>query len=528
MNKGSRSPWWRWVISLNCDRGRLRSGCSEISIPKFRFPIPACRLTRLNTWALVLLTFTFGSAAFVHAVPEEKPSIPKTDEPIMVGAKKKPSQEWVAKETYTIQQLKGYNQKPDPEYSRYGGMIGTHFPSTGFFHTLKYNGRWWLVDPEGHLCIHKAICAVSPGGSENFKRSLTEKFKSEEAWAEATTAYLKELGFNGTGAWSMNSLLRSTTNRPVYTHIWNFMAAYAKQRGVAEMGTGNHKYKGDVLYVFDPKFKTFADDYAKQLVATKDDPYLLGHFSDNELPLRPQALDLCLKLEKNESGYQAALGWLKERKGKAEVRPEEITPEDRDAFFGYYLTRYYAVVSAAIKKYDPNHLYLGSRLIGVSGNETAMRTYAKYADVLSINWYGDWMLPRERMEKWAKWTDKPFIISEWYAKGHDVPGLANESGAGWLVKNQTDRGYYYQNMVLNLIASKNNVGWHWFKYADNDPEDLTTDPSNRNSNKGIVNVNYQPYTNLVNQMKMINHQAYRLIEFFDDASYSTAEQRNKK
>jgi hypothetical protein len=126
------------------------------------------------------------------------------------------------------------------------------------------------------------------------------------------------------------------------------------------------------------------------------------------------------------------------------------------------------------------------------------------------------------MDNWAKWADRPFVISEWYAKGHDVPDLTNESGAGWLVKTQKERGYYYQNMALNLLARKNNVGWHWFKYADNDPEDLTTDPSNRNSNKGIVNVEYEPYTDLVDAMKELNTQAYRLIEFFDDASYSDA------
>lgn len=456
-----------------------------------------------------------------NGAAEEK-SIPGTGEPLIIEAKKKPSQQWSPKETYTLQQLVGYKKKPDPEYSRYGGMIGTKFPPTGFFYTTKYNGRWWLVDPEGHLCIHKAVCCVRPGSSANFKNNLKKKFGSEQAWAESTAAYLKELGFNGSGSWSENPLVQSAKERPVYTEIWNFMASYSKMRGAAEMGTGNHKYKGNVIYCFDPEFEAFADEYAKQLEETKNDPYLLGHFSDNELPLRTNALDLCLDLEKSEASYQAALAWLKKQKGKDNVGSKDITDVDRDAFYGYYLDRYYSIVSAAIRKHDPNHLYLGSRLIGVSNNETAMRTYGKYADVMSMNWYGDWTLPRERIENWAKWTDKPFIISEWYAKGHDVPGLTNESGAGWLVKTQKERGFYYQNMALNLLARKNNVGWHWFKYTDNDPEDLSTDPSNRNSNKGIVNVNYEPYEELTSAMKELNRQAYRLIEFFDDTSYSEA------
>jgi hypothetical protein len=449
-------------------------------------------------------------------------SIPRTGQPLIVESKKRPTQEWAPKETHTIAQLEGYRQKPDPECSPYGGMMGTRFRSTGFFHTLKHNGRWWLVDPDGHLCLHKAVCSVRPGNSRTFKQAFKEEFGTEQAWVDTTTSFLRELGFNGTAAWSEDRLLRLATNRLVYTRMWGFMSSYAKERGVAEMGSGNHKYKGSVIYVFDPQFESFADRYARQLSTTRDDPYLLGHFSDNEMPLRPNALDLCLQLETTEPGHQAALAWLRERKGRDQVGADDITPADRDAFYGYYVDRYLSIVSAAIKKHDPNHLYLGIRLIGVSDNETMMRAYAEHADVLSINWYGDWTLPKERMDKWERWTDKPFIISEWYAKGHDVPGLSNESGAGWLVKTQKERGYYYQNMTLNLLARKNNVGWHWFKYADNDPEDLTTDPSNRNSNKGIVNNRYQAYDDLVHAMRELNTQAYRIIEFFDDASYSEA------
>jgi len=468
----------------------------------------------IGAWLMVL-------AAGVQTTFGEEKAIPKTGEPIIIQSKKKPAHVWKPKETCTMQQLIGYEQQSDPETSKYGGMLNTTFSATGFFHTTKYNERWWLVDPEGHLCIHKAICSVSPGESENFRRNLQKKYGSDEAWAESMNTYLNELGFNGTAAWSKNDLLKTTKNRPVYVQMWNFMAAYAKQRGTAKMGSGNHKYTGNVIPVFDPEFEIFAEEYAKQLADTKEDPYLLGHFSDNEMPLKSNVLDLCLQLDPGDAGYLAAQAWLKERN----TNVEDISDEDRDAFYGVYVERYFSIVSSAIKKQDPNHLYIGIRLIGVSNNETVMRVYGKYADVLSMNWYGAWTLERERIENWAKWTDTPFIISEWYAKGNDVPGLTNESGAGWLVHTQKERGYYYQNMALNLLASKNSVGWHWFKYADNDPENLTTDPSNRNSNKGIVNVKYEPYTDLTDAMKELNTQAYRLIEFFDDAFYSEAKGR---
>lgn len=47
----------------------------------------------------------------------------------------------------------------------------------------------------------------------------------------------------------------------------------------------------DRIFVFDPQVVTFCDEYAKMLAASKDDPWLLGHFSDNEMPLYDQTLD---------------------------------------------------------------------------------------------------------------------------------------------------------------------------------------------------------------------------------------------
>jgi hypothetical protein len=59
------------------------------------------------------------------------------------------------------------------------------------------------------------------------------------------------------------------------------------------------------------------------------------------------------------------------------------------------------------------------------------------------------------------------------------------------------------------------VGWHWFKYIDNDPTDQSTDPSNRDSNKGIVNTKYEPYRPLLDAMKDLNNAGYPLTEYFD-------------
>jgi hypothetical protein len=65
------------------------------------------------------------------------------------------------------------------------------------------------------------------------------------------------------------------------------------------------------------------------------------------------------------------------------------------------------------------------------------------------------------------------------------------------------------------LQSPSCVGWHWFKYQDNDPTAKGVDPSNIDSNKGIVNNDYEWYKPLVDKMNQLNHQVYSLIDYFD-------------
>ncbi|MEI9960796.1 MAG: hypothetical protein WDM76_06590 [Limisphaerales bacterium] len=143
-----------------------------------------------------------------------------------------------------------------------------------------------------------------------------------------------------------------------------------------------------------------------------------------------------------------------------------------------------------------------------------------YVDVVSVNYYRDWTPVPEKLTSWERDSGKPILITEWYAKAMDS-GLPNVGGAGWIVKTQRDRGLFYQNFTLGLLESKACVGWDWFKYADNDPTNTKADPSNRDANKGIVNIRYEPYQPLLETMKPINERVYSLIEYFDKSAQLT-------
>jgi hypothetical protein len=435
-------------------------------------------------------------------------------ETVMVATK--PTATWKPYPTRTLADLPAIAAAPaDAGLDRFGGRTDRRAKATGFFRAERLGGRWWLIDPDGGLLINRSVVSVTMQRTAGAVAALQKKYGGEEPWAAQTAALLHEHGFNGLGAWTDTTRLRAAPQKLAYTQIWNFMSSYGKKRGGTYQLPGHTGYPKDAIFVFDPEFETFCDEHAKQLAATKDYPWLLGHFTDNELPLKREALAGFLSLPETDPGFGAAHAFLRERHGAA-ATAKDITDDDRQAFLALVVDRYLGVVTRAIRRYDPNHLVLGSRFHGaqVRYPET-FRAAGRYLDVVAVNYYNAWSADRELVAMWERESGKPYMITEWYAKGMDVPGLANVSGAGWVVKTQRDRGLFYENFTLSLLESKGCVGWHWFKYIDNDPEDTKADPSNRDSNKGIVSNRYEPYTAVLASMKRINEHIYRLIDHFD-------------
>lgn len=452
-------------------------------------------------WSLsaILLTALSGAAA-------------RSDALITAQAKYAPMQRWW--ETYPVRTVDALAPLPvEPKVDLYGGRVDKVGTVTGYFHTQKIGDRWWLIDPDGHLFLNAGVDSVTSGNP-----------KPPTNWASAATDLLRDYGFNGVGAWSSTPALRKAARPLVYTLLGQpgnkpsggFMSAFDKKHHVGHQAAGHWGYPHGCIPVFNPEFGPFCDKFAKPLASLKQDRHLLGYFSDNELPLPRLDSYLALKPNDREMGTscKAAKAWLKARKGP-DATARDITWADRHAWTEYVLDKYFAITTGAIRKADPNHLCLGSRFVGASvGSQAAFQAAGKYLDVIAINDYGVWDPALTRVAQWTKWSGKSVLISEFYAKGMDS-GLPNKSGAGWVVATQRDRGLFYQTFTLGLLEAKNCVGWHWFKYRDNDPAGRRTDPSNRDSNKGIVRKDNTPYTALLYQMRDVNNNIYAIADKFD-------------
>lgn len=405
---------------------------------------------------------------------------------------------WVSASCVELSDLKGFRPVPAVPLDRYGGWLDTKARATGFFHTIREDGRWWVVDPEGHLFLSigvnsvQAPTRVKAGAGDEADGVAAKPAAEEVRWATQATDLLRGHGFNTAGCWSSTDAIRGLKAPMPYCLRWNFMAGYRSQRRRIYPGTGT----AEAIYPFDPEFATFCEQRAAALEATKDDPWLFGHFSDNELPLHEaDIVSRYLSFPADDPCHRAAARFMAAREGKPG------RDDDRE-FLELVVSEYYRTVAAAIRKHDPHHMFLGSRFHGRALESPALFAGAgPHADIISVNYYHRWTPENGRIARWAKTAGKPILITEWYAKGEDS-GLSNEAGAGFLVRSQDDRARFYRNFSLALLANPDCVGWHWFKYRDSPV-----------CNAGVVDSGDQPYARLLDAMQEINGQAYPLAQW---------------
>lgn len=423
----------------------------------------------------------------------------------------------------TIETINGFTPSEDPERDEYGGWKVNVGNADGFFRVRKIGDRWWMVDPAGNVFLSQAVAVFAPGGSDRQKQNMKDLYGSSSAWAKHEITLLKDNGFNSLGAWSEVNTVKGLAEPMPYTVIVSPMGnynGYLKSSGTeAAAFKGAKSWEGypyDFAMVFDPAFDSYVEKAISAVSVYQNDKYCIGYFIDNEIPWKDYALESCFKWPSTHINHQTAQAWLDQRKGKSGATLADATAADKKAFIAYCFETYMQKVTTCLKRYDPNHLFLGCRFNQWDyelSNEEIFKVAGKYMDVISVNHYKKWQPDLSILTKWESWSGKPCLISEFYTKGVDS-GMANTSGAGWLVRTQNDRGLFYQNFVNELVKSKVCVGWHWFTYMDNDPENPNTDDSNKDSNKGIVKWNYDRYDSLLEHMKAFNNCTYNLARFY--------------
>ena len=440
--------------------------------------------------------------------------------------------------TRTVSTLIGLGEYSDfdkeQKFDKYGGLMDPMMrqEATGFFYTTKIGDRWWVIDPLGYPCYIRAVSGISINylNSPNQKKAALDKYGSEDKWGLAATRQFKDDWYFNTSTGN-GAEIKKVEDRTIYQYGVGFVGSYGTSIGTNNSTGGSTTFAGNnTMNVFDPEFVDWCDQKAQAVESTKDDEWLLGRTMDNELPMDGNMLYNYLRLPASDPiyhhSYAAAWTWLINITGKDNPTEQDIDDEMLQLFVGFVYDRFYSLATTAIRKYDPNHMILGSRMLhGVISKPWVLRFASLHLDCLTINWYGEWDIPVEDLKLVSESANMPLMVTEFYTKAMDS-GLDNTRGAGWVVKTQQDRGDFYQCYTLRLLECKNFVGWHWFQYIDNDPDPAviyTTkngvktwrDQSSVDANKGIVSNTHEPYEDLINSMIEINKNVYKLIEHFD-------------
>ena len=351
-------------------------------------------------------------------------------------------------------------------FCKYGGYANTKAVATGFFRVEQIEGKWWFVDPDGHLFLSTGSNGM---GSARSGRGGPRNAASANVGTapDRTVARMEAWGLTTIGNWS--SLRPAENQRKAYVMTFSGPRTQTSYLGMQD--------------VYSDEFAANADAAAsRQCVSRKDDPWLLGYFIGNEPPWpnrESEVVDLFLK------GPDTAT----QRKLK-EFLAQGDTPERRREFVYAMFERYLTLVGQAIKKYDPNHLNLGIRF-GGTPPEAVLRM-AKRFDVCSINVYE--YEPTRQMKRVYEVTGRPIVIGEFHL-GVPADGL----GAGLVqTANQIERskGYrYYMEQAASLPCF---VGAHWFTWRD---EPVLGRMDGENYNIGFVDVTDRPYPELVDAAK---------------------------
>jgi len=421
----------------------------------------------------------------------------------------------------------------------------------GFFRAACRGGLWWLIDPDGGRFLSKGVTTVfyDQDKIQNTERipyaeACRKKYADKDAWRAAVARRLLSWGFNTLGSWSDNGVadaglgLASTPTIDLgASFVW-------QRRGASELGDAFPD-------VFDPEFDAHVRRRTDELCRSRrDDPKIIGWFTDNELQWGPdwrgteELLTLFLNMPERRAGCRRAVALLKERYGSfddfntvwnAPMRsweelaaftslraPYQREPvyqrneaaererntqdskrkafvDDCEAFMGCLAERYFAAVAGAIRAVDANHLILGCRF-AYPPQVAVIEAAGRGLDVISFNCYGP--DPTPAIQAFA-FTEKPCLIGEFSFRGADS-GLPNTVGAGPVVPTQAERARCFERFATAALLQPNLVGYHWFEHADQPAEGRF---DGENSNYGTVNIRDEVYRELTDAMTALNARA---------------------
>ena len=401
-------------------------------------------------------------------------------------------------------------QAKQKRLGKYGGWIdGPKLDSTGRFRTEKVDGKWWLIDPDGHLFFSVGACltgwraetsaeqkrakndffAYLPqardylrwtgmrklGGRDfvNFPGMNYQRYFGKE-WSDIVSEgihdRMRAWGLNTLGCWSDDKLQKDRkTPYVLISSIW-------------WQANGHRKFPSP----FRESFQSDLEKNLRKLSWAKNDPYCLGIFMGNELEWPDRIGPTIENLPPEHPTKKWALRELK-KLGKP-TTPAKLN--DLESLYLPFVRSFFSKCKRAVEKELPGTLYLGCRTH--RGPNVLGRGALGSVDVFSVNVYDSrvrsWQVPED--------TDIPIISSEFHFgavdRGVPSPGLSGS----W---DQRQRALSFAHYLSSALADPRFVGVHWFQWID---QSAAGRQDRENHQCGFIDVagrSYPEFTEVVTQ-----------------------------
>ena len=415
------------------------------------------------------------------------------------------------------------------QFDKYGGWEGMKGKSTGWFHTEKINGRWWIITPQGNIFWSIGVYSVRFGGipetgtgKRAYRDACMKKYGSEKEWARVTKIKLKNWGFNTLGDWSSVTVM----NTPGIAYVIGIDKSTKAPNVIAK---GHYGYFPDV---FDARFAQGAREEVKKKLGwytfAVNDPWLLGYFLADEPSWygskgrRGSLVDDFIRLGGSRPGKIAWVNFIKSRYSDiarlnnawkthfknwnelllaGRIADNQNTRKDKLGFLEVIAEKFSGVLSHALREFDKNHMILGTRPSRLYPE--VVEGVGKHLDIFSMSAYGlnqgYEISPKfsETIKLVYKYSHKPIMLG--------VLISAQDTGLPYgIVKTQKDRGISYWRYLAKAAQNPDIVGMHWFQYFD--PPRKCYD--RQAANWGLVNGRDETYQAAVSLISRANKMVY--------------------
>jgi len=177
--------------------------------------------------------------------------------------------------------------------------------------------------------------------------------------------------------------------------------------------------------------------------------------------------------------------------------------DDNAAFLLLCVDKYYSVAKAALRRVDPNHLFLGDK---VNANSDAFDTIvgvtSRYTDVVNIQYYARWEKQKATMDRWSDKLGKPFLNGD---SAMTTPTEDCPNPYGPHAKDQAERAEWTREFMENATARPDFVGWHMCGIIDTSKE---MPGKERHQHQGLMTTHGEFYPEMEQAVQQISSRLY--------------------